>query len=322
MHRSQGLVSALLRCSCVCVLYRCKAEATGVTHSNSSSPSRTPLRFRPLVCERQLADDLLADDLVGKAMIAELQADGVDTSHIIVGKGGMSPSTYIIVDQQTNTRTCIHTPGSPPLLPSELSAAALTSLLAGASLAYFDGRLADTTIRICQQAVDMGLPVLVDAEKPREGLDDLLAHATWGGDIVESASEAPSEDVDKALQWVIRAAQEKGSKQGNPAVFSSRPLRLKSSAQGTEVAAQLVAATAVPLEAGQVVDTTGAGDAFIGAVLYAISAGFTVDRMLILGATIAAAKCQALGARQGLPRRDDPRLAHLLEPELAVASGL
>ncbi|CAI5984956.1 unnamed protein product [Closterium sp. NIES-64] len=93
----------------------------------------------------------LADDLVGKAMIAELQADGVDTSHIIVGKGGMSPSTYIIVDQQTNTRTCIHTPGSPPLLPSELSAAALTSLLSGASLAYFDGRLADTTIRICQQ---------------------------------------------------------------------------------------------------------------------------------------------------------------------------
>ncbi|CAI7919303.1 unnamed protein product [Closterium sp. NIES-54] len=229
----------------------------------------------------------------------------------------------------SNTRTCIHTPGSPPLLPSELSAAAITSLLSGASLAYFDGRLADTTIRICQQAVALGLPVLVDAEKPREGLDDLLAHATFvvvsekfpqvslgetsfgsgrrwaarsyreetlGAALlamavrlpkaqfiivtlgaagcamldrrVAAASDAPSEDVDRALQWVIRAAKEKGSKQGDPAVFSSRPLRLKSSAQGTEVAAQLVAATAVLLEAGQVVDTTGAGDAFIGAVLY------------------------------------------------------
>ncbi|GJP47215.1 hypothetical protein CLOM_g6432 [Closterium sp. NIES-68] len=121
----------------------------------------------------------LADDLLGKAMIAELQADGVDTSHVIVGSGGMSPSTYIIVDQQTNTRTCIHTPGAPALHPSELSAAAIASLLSGATLAYFDGRLADTTIKICQQAVALGLPVLVDAEKPRDGLDELLAHATY-----------------------------------------------------------------------------------------------------------------------------------------------
>ncbi|CAI5984953.1 unnamed protein product [Closterium sp. NIES-64] len=107
---------------------------------------------------------------------------------------------------------------------------------------------------------------------------------------VAAASEAPSEDVDKALQWVIRAAQEKGSKQGNPVVFSSRPLRLKSMAQGTEVAAQLVAATAVPLEAGQVVDTTGAGDAFIGAVLYA-PAAWGASRMQLVTVPSARAVC-------------------------------
>jgi sugar/nucleoside kinase (ribokinase family) len=57
-------------------------------------------------------------------------------------------------------------------------------------------------------------------------------------------------------------------------------------------------------------DTTGAGDAFIGAALYCLATGKAPTDILRLGAVVAACKCTALGARQGLPHRSD------LAPEL------
>ena len=60
-------------------------------------------------------------------------------------------------------------------------------------------------------------------------------------------------------------------------------------------------------------DTTGAGDAFIGTVLYAITQGMPHDKMLRLAAVVAACKCTALGARPGLPYARD------ISPELLKA---
>ena len=48
-------------------------------------------------------------------------------------------------------------------------------------------------------------------------------------------------------------------------------------------------------------DTTGAGDAFIGSMLYGIATGLDPQRCLALAAVVAAAKCTAVGARSGLP---------------------
>ena len=51
-------------------------------------------------------------------------------------------------------------------------------------------------------------------------------------------------------------------------------------------------------------DTTGAGDAFIGTILYGITHRLPHDKMLQLAAVVAACKCTALGARPGLPHAD------------------
>ncbi|MEW5302517.1 MAG: hypothetical protein WDW36_005295 [Sanguina aurantia] len=64
----------------------------------------------------------------------------------------------------------------------------------------------------------------------------------------------------------------------------------------------LAAAACLPKEA--VVDTTGAGDAFIGSVVYALATGLGCARMLQLASLVAACKCTRLGARPGLPHRD------------------
>ncbi len=52
-------------------------------------------------------------------------------------------------------------------------------------------------------------------------------------------------------------------------------------------------------------DTTGAGDAFIGALLYGICHGLPKEQYLRLAAVVAAAKCTAAGARKGLPMLAD-----------------
>lgn len=53
-----------------------------------------------------------------------------------------------------------------------------------------------------------------------------------------------------------------------------------------------------------IVDTTGAGDAFIGSMLYGIATGLEPKRCLLLAAVVAATKCTAVGARGALPHAD------------------
>nr|XP_016500838.1 PREDICTED: ribokinase-like isoform X3 [Nicotiana tabacum] len=121
----------------------------------------------------------VSNDSQGKGILEELEADGVDSSFIVVSDGGNSPFTYIIVDNQTKTRTCIHTPGYPPMIPTDLSQSNLLSSLDGAKLVYFDGRLHETAAVVAEEANTRGIPILIDAERKREGLDHLLSFASY-----------------------------------------------------------------------------------------------------------------------------------------------
>ncbi|KVH94284.1 Carbohydrate kinase PfkB [Cynara cardunculus var. scolymus] len=119
----------------------------------------------------------VANDAQGRGILEELEADSVSEE-------GNSPFTYVIVDNQTKTRTCIHTPGSPPMIPNDISNSTLLAALAGVKLVYFDVRLPQTALVVAHEANRRRIPILVDAERPREGLDDLLNlsdYVTWTG---------------------------------------------------------------------------------------------------------------------------------------------
>lgn len=59
------------------------------------------------------------------------------------------------------------------------------------------------------------------------------------------------------------------------------------------------------MESSEVVDTTGAGDAFIASIIYGVVKGKSFEDTLRLGTVVAASKCTKLGARPGLPRRSE-----------------
>lgn len=72
----------------------------------------------------------------------------------------------------------------------------------------------------------------------------------------------------------------------------------------------MYACSAASLASTDVVDTTGAGDAFIASLVYGICHGKPITEMLQLATLVSARKCCHLGARPGLPRWSE------LPPEL------
>ncbi|XP_006355416.1 LOW QUALITY PROTEIN: ribokinase-like [Solanum tuberosum] len=295
----------------------------------------------------------VADDSQGKAILEELEADGVDTSFMVVSEGGHSTFSYVIVDSQAKTRTCIYTPGYPPMIPEDLSKSNLSSALDDVRFVYFDGVLQETELLsalvVAREAHRRNIPIVIDAERKRERVDDLLNLATY---VVCSArfpqvwTEAPS--IPAALVSVLlklpnikfvivtlgedgcmmleRAEAEdlqseeidvdelfKKMKQSidtdatSATSISSDIAKLHAKGIGT-VSGKLLLGTAEKIPPSELVDTTGAGDAFIGAVLYALCANMPPERMLPFASQVAAIGCRALGARAGLPQLTDPRL--------------
>lgn len=303
----------------------------------------------------------VANDGPGSQILAELRSDGVDVSSVVVAEG-VSPFTYVIVDAEKNTRTCIHTPGSPPLQPQELTPAIIDTLLNRADLVYFDGRLAETALLLAEEASKRQLPMLVDAERLREGLDDLLAYATYvvsSAKFPQSWTSAPTV-AEALLKMMLRLprlkfvivtlgasgcimlerhspeSNEAGIEDGavdvnalveslsrdadklrglHPTAVSSKVCRLSTvDADNIEqrIWGRVFVGTAEAIPPSELVDTTGAGDGFIGGVMYAILAGLSPEKMLALGATVGAASCRALGARPGLPTRMDSKVVSLV----------
>ncbi|KAI3449844.1 hypothetical protein Pfo_006509 [Paulownia fortunei] len=250
----------------------------------------------------------VADDSQGKGILEEL--------------GSSSPFTYVIVDNQTKTRTCMHTPRYPRMIPGDLTESKLLAALDGARLVYFDGRLHETALVVAKEATRRGIPILIDSERKREGLDDLLSLSTYVVCLAKFPqvrsffcslyTGAPSVpfalcsmliklpiflyafdyyflfeevDVDDLLDTL---KNKKNSNTTMPICVSSK------------------------IPPSELVDTTGAGDAFIGAVLYALCANMPPAKMLPFAAQVAGIGCRALGARTGLPQRTDPRLTSFL----------
>ncbi|KAJ1694336.1 hypothetical protein LUZ63_011034 [Rhynchospora breviuscula] len=290
-----------------------KVEGGGNTGNALTGASRLGLTARII--------SKVANDTQGRGILKEFEADGVDTSHMVVSEG-ISPFTYIIVDNQTKTRTCIHTPGNPPMIPEELSQSSLFSALENANLVYFDGRLHDTALVVAEEASQRKIPILIDCERKREGLDELLNLATYvvcsekfprawtsaptlasalvsmlirlpnlkfvittmgdkGSLMIEKSQNDASEIEETDVETLLESLQERVDSTATiPTCISSKSdLRISADGIGA-ISGRLLAGTAEKIPPPELIDTTGAGDAFIAAVLYALCAEMPPEKML------------------------------------------
>ncbi|KAF8014833.1 hypothetical protein BT93_H0582 [Corymbia citriodora subsp. variegata] len=294
----------------------------------------------------------IADDIPGKSILEELRADGVDTSFLVVAKDGQTPFSYVMVNQSTRERTCIFTPGFPLMEPADVSRG-LKSALEGARFVHFDARYTDTAIVVAREAAGQNIPILLDAEKKRPGLDGLLHlsdYVVCSPNFPKAWTDAPSlpsallsillrlpklkfaivtmgehgclmlerspdenplmgeEDADSLWRSL---EQEKDDSVARPMCIASEVVKLTANGLGT-LTGRLLVGTAERIPPSELVDTIGARDAFIGAIIYALCMNMAPEKMLPFAATVAAAGCKEWGARTGLPFRTDPCLAPFL----------
>uniref|UniRef100_M1A0U8 Kinase n=1 Tax=Solanum tuberosum TaxID=4113 RepID=M1A0U8_SOLTU len=65
------------------------------------------------------------------------------------------------------------------MVADDLSDSRLSSVLDGARLAYTDGVLHEAALVVAQEAHQRSIPIVIDAERKIEGLDELLHLATY-----------------------------------------------------------------------------------------------------------------------------------------------
>ena len=126
----------------------------------------------------------LGDDARGLVVTKELEENGVGTRLCFKKKGLDTPFTYIIVDESTKTRTCIYTPIQEDLLPSDVRADWLDDV----TLVHSDSRHTRAAIEVANLAISRNIPIVIDAEKFRPHLAELLPLA----DVICTNSRFPA----------------------------------------------------------------------------------------------------------------------------------
>jgi sugar/nucleoside kinase (ribokinase family) len=121
----------------------------------------------------------VGDDYIGQQLKDELEKCGVDTTYVCTGEKGSTTSfTSVIVSQDEQTRTCIHSPGTSGNFDAS-DIESLDDLFTNVVHLHSDSRLAEVSLMLAEEAHERNIPVSVDIEKDRKVpiLDHLLVMA-------------------------------------------------------------------------------------------------------------------------------------------------
>ncbi|MCY4466964.1 MAG: PfkB family carbohydrate kinase [Chloroflexi bacterium] len=229
----------------------------------------------------------IGDDDAGDYIRGALIDEGIDVSQLLVEAGGESHVSVIVVDEPSGDRSIMtRLPTGKPLQAQELQREDI-----GAARALFVDNINEATLQAAKWAREAGLHVLLDPSRPYAEIVPLLEHVT-----VPIVPEA------WARAWMpgqpVSAVAERLCQQGAEVAVVTLGER-------GAVASWSGQTRAFPAFAVDVVDTTGAGDAYHGAFLYALLQGWDVPRMAEFAAAVGALNCRALGGRRALPRLDE-----------------
>jgi sugar/nucleoside kinase (ribokinase family) len=117
----------------------------------------------------------IGDDSNGNSIVKGLNEFNVDTSHVYKSETSNSGFVYVIVDDESKTRTCIATPMSDELNDSDVeNAINVKQVLNNVNLVHFDSRHTLASIKLAEEANKQKVPISIDVEKDRPHLRQLL----------------------------------------------------------------------------------------------------------------------------------------------------
>lgn len=227
----------------------------------------------------------LADDLTGDRIVADLQADGVDTRFARRVPGLTSPVSAILVDAEGERMVISH---SDPAMPEDV-AWLPDALPAGAGAVLADTRWGEGALAALTLARRAGVPGVLDGDRkpPHPDLVATASHVAFSQQALREVSG--EEDPAAGLEKVARGA-------------------------GSWIAVTLGKAGVLwwdgqvrhsPAFAVETVDTLGAGDVWHGAFALALAEGRPEPEAIRFASAAAAIKCTRFGGRSGAPTRGE-----------------
>jgi len=225
----------------------------------------------------------VGDDLDGQFIKEAFEKEGVDTSQLEVELGRLSRTTLVLIDQETGER-CFTTH------PSTCTSIGLKDTdrekITLAKILHLDD--ADqVSIQAAEWAKTAGVSVVFDGTWYRESLLDLLRFvdvAIVSDVLVQKWMPGMSPEIitQKLCDFGVRMAIVTLGNQGCVARWNH----------------STSAFSAFPVD---VVDTTGAGDAFHGGFIYGLLQDWNPEKTIQFASAVAAINCRSLGGRSGLP---------------------
>lgn len=221
----------------------------------------------------------LGDDDFGRARRADLEAEGIDTSSVAQSETAPSGVALIVVEESTGQNRISYVPGATAMISPEQATAAVRRIQPSVLLTTLEpppesinalidaGRAAGATVVLNASPEAPGARPFLDR------LDVLVVNETEAEDLLgERVTTANGEEAALALADVGPSA----------AIITLGAAGAAIAAQGRTLA--------IPAPAVDVVDTTGAGDAFSGAFAAELARGvdlFTAVRTGVIAGSLA-----------------------------------
>lgn len=228
-------------------------------------------------------------DAAGGIIRQQLRTAGVGTSHVRAFEGVSSATAAVIVDKRGERLVVSEDDHEFPLAADWLP----VSHVEGANAVLSDLTWLEGTVAAFRAAREHGVPTVLDIDLNSGQLLDqvigLTDYAIFSAPAFRQFIHGGT-DEERLLRLVQSGVRHAGVTLGSHGY--------RWAARGGEQGRQ----SAFPVT---VVDTTGAGDAFHGAFALCVAEGRSDKECARIASAVAALSCAGLGARAGLPTRDE-----------------
>ncbi|HEV8366533.1 MAG TPA: carbohydrate kinase family protein [Pyrinomonadaceae bacterium] len=229
-------------------------------------------------------------DTEGQFGLATLKDEGVNTDYAEVVEGSATQMAFITIDVRSGERTIVwdrdeRLAYKPAEAPRDFGSQG--------RVLHLDAHDPPACVRVAQDAKEAATIISADIDNIYEGLPALLPFI----DILVGSKEFPRRltGIDNARASLVELKSRYG--------LAIAGMTLGDQGALVYCEGGFIESPAYPAPGG-CRDTTGAGDAFHAGLLYGLLTGEEIETSLKFGNAVAAMKCSALGARPGLPTRE------------------
>jgi ribokinase len=240
----------------------------------------------------------VGDDSDGALMVRELRSEGIDTSEVEITTSARTGMAFVSV-LPDGENSIVVVPGANSTVSADRVDRAIARLATAGTVVVVQGEIPAAAMAAgVRAAVTAGGRAVVNlapyVELPEDTLrlaDPVVVNEVEAAALVGYAVTGPE---------LARRAAEDLARRSRSAVITL-------GAAGVSWATQAKSGLVPAFPVDHVVDTTGAGDAFVGAIAAMFTEGMSLEAAVRIGAEVSALAVTRVGAQASYPLRDEIR---------------